>query len=176
MTRTRIASLAAVVAAALAAGSALGSTAAAPSGAVVKLGHSGLGKMLVSSNGFTLYLFMADKHGKSACYGKCAVYWPPLLTAAAAKAGAGVKPALLGTTKRKDGKLQVTYAGHPLYLFKLDKKPGQTAGEGQNFFGGLWYAVSASGAKIVAKPSAGGTATTTTPTTTGSGYGYGGGY
>jgi hypothetical protein len=81
------------------------------------------------------------------------------------KAGTGVKAGLLGTTKRRNGKLQVTYKGHPLYLFKLDHGAGQVAGQRQNFFGGRWYAVSASGAANKKAPPAGGGTTTSTTTT-----------
>jgi hypothetical protein len=79
---------------------------------------------------------------------------------------------LLGTTHRTDGKLQVTYHGHPLYFFVNDKKAGATSGEGVKAFGGKWYALSPAGVKIVAAPMS---TTTTTPTTTTTG-GYGGGY
>jgi hypothetical protein len=81
-------------------------------------------------------------------------------------AGAGVKAKLLGTTKRKNGKLQVTYKGHPLYLFKLDKGAGQVKGQGQNFYGGLWWALSSSGSANKKKPSSTSTTTGTTSTTT----------
>jgi hypothetical protein len=80
-------------------------------------------------------------------------------------AGTGVKAKLLGTTKRKNGKAQVTYNGHPLYLFKLDHASGQVAGQRQNFFGGKWYALSASGAANKKAPPAGGGTTTSTTTT-----------
>ena len=123
--------------------------------------------MLATSSGRTLYLFMKDKNGKSACYGQCATYWPPLMKKGALRAGAGVKANLLGTTKRKNGKAQVTYKGHPLYLYKLDHAAGQIAGQRQNFFGGKWYAVSASGAANTKAPPAGG-GTSTSTTTTGS--------
>jgi hypothetical protein len=73
-----------------------------------------------------------------------------------------VKAALLGTTTRKNGALQVTYKGHPLYLFSLDHGAGQIAGQGLNFFGGRWYVVSAAGNPIKAAPPAGGTTTGTT--------------
>ena len=63
-------------------------------------------------------------------------------------AGAGIKSALLGTAKRKNGKLQVTYKGHLLYLFAEDQKPGQTTGEGLNNFGAKWYALTPKGAVI----------------------------
>lgn len=176
--RLSLAALVALVAVAAAAGGALASTHGTTRGpAVVKLRSTALGKVLVDAGGFTLYMFEADKGARSACYGKCASFWPPLLASGKPKAGSGVKASLLRTTKRKDGKLQVTYRGHPLYRFALDRKPGQTSGEDVNEFGGRWYAVSAAGAKVEPKgersqpPSTG--KTTTTP---GGGYDYGGGY
>ena len=134
----------------------------------VMLHKTAIGKVLATSSGRTLYLFMADHKKKSACYGKCATFWPPLMKKGKVSAGPGVKAKLLGTTKRKNGKLQVTYKGHPLYLFKLDKGAGQVTGQRQDFFGGLWYAVSSSGgANKKAAPSGGTTtATTTNPYTT----------
>jgi predicted lipoprotein with Yx(FWY)xxD motif len=138
------------------------------SSGTVNLQKTKLGKVLAGKSGKTLYLFKADKHGKSACYGKCAANWPPLL--GKPTAGTGVKAALLGTTKRKNGTKQVTYAGHPLYFFTLDKSAGQTNGEGLDFFGGKWYAVNSSGKAVTHAPAGGGT--TTTPTTTTGPYGY----
>ena len=117
----------------------------------ISLRTTAVGKVLVAANGHTLYLFTADKAKKSTCYGQCAGYWPPLF-AAKPTAGAGVKASLLGTTKRKDGKLQVTYAGHPLYFFAQDKKTGQVNGQGFVHFGGSWWVVSAAGTSIKAKP------------------------
>ena len=124
-----------------------------------------VGKVLATSSGRTLYLFMKDKHGRSACYGQCATNWPPLMKKGKVSAASGVKAKLLATTKRKNGKLQVTYKGHPLYLFKLDHGAGQIAGQGLNFFGGRWYVVSAAGAANKTAPPAGG-GTTTGGTTT----------
>ncbi|HEX5173633.1 MAG TPA: hypothetical protein VFV91_05755 [Gaiellaceae bacterium] len=132
----------------------------------VTLHKTKLGKVLATSSGRTLYLFMADKHGKSSCYGKCATNWPPLMKKGAVRAGAGVKAGLLGTTKRKNGKAQVAYKGHPLYLFKLDHGAGQISGQGLNFFGGKWFVVSSAGKAIKAAPPAGGGTTTTNPSTT----------
>ena len=131
----------------------------------VNLRATKLGKVLATKTGHTLYLFMADKRGKSVCYGKCATFWPPLTVAGKATAGTGVKARLLGVTMRKDGKHQVTYKGHPLYRFKLDKRAGQTSGQRQDFFGGVWYVVSSSGAAITKAPAS---TTTTSTTTTGS--------
>jgi len=110
----------------------------------VSLRKTQAGKVLVGANGRTLYLFTADKAGKSACYGKCASVWPPLI-AARPTVGAGLTASMLGTTKRVDGKLQVTYAGHPLYFFAKDKKAGDVHGEGIVHFGGTWWVVSSGG-------------------------------
>ena len=124
---------------------------------------SSLGVILVDGKGKTLYLFMKDKSGKSACYGSCATNWPPYLTTAKPKAGAGAKASLLGTAKRTNGKLQVTYNHHPLYWFKFDTTAGSTKGEAVDAFGGLWYAVTAKGNALKPAASSGG-------------GGYGGGY
>ncbi|HEU5244245.1 MAG TPA: hypothetical protein VFU33_07585 [Gaiellaceae bacterium] len=139
----------------------------------VTLHKTKLGKVLATSSGRTLYLFMVDKHGRSACYGQCAGYWPPLLKKGALRAGAGVKANLLGTTKRKNGTRQVTYKGHPVYLFSLDHGAGQVSGQGQDFFGGKWFVVSAAGKAIKAAPPAGGTTSTSTGTTSCGIYGCG---
>jgi len=121
------------------------STSAAPRVAVAS---SGLGRVLVDGRGRTLYLFAKDKHGKSACTGQCAGFWPPLIAHGKPLASAGAKASLLGTTKRADGRLQVTYNHHPLYTFVKDTSKGQTNGEAVNAFGAAWYAVSAAGAKV----------------------------
>jgi predicted lipoprotein with Yx(FWY)xxD motif len=139
---------------------------------LVTLHQTKVGKVLATSSGRTLYLFKADRNGRSACYGQCATYWPPLMKKGTLRAGTGLKAKLLGTTKRKNGTLQVTYNGHPLYGFKLDTKAGQVAGQGQNFFGGKWYVLSSAGRAITKMPAATTTGTTTTgPTTTYCPYG-----
>jgi predicted lipoprotein with Yx(FWY)xxD motif len=134
-------------------------------GALVALGKTGLGRVLVDARGRTLYLFDGDTHRRSACYGACAVYWPPLLSSAKPRPGSGVRPSFLGLTKRTDGKQQVTYAGHPLYRYVGDKRAGQTTGEGLNDFGATWDAVAASGRAIES----------TAAGSTGTGGGYGSG-
>ena len=126
-----------------------GSDAAQDSGAVVSTASTKLGRVLVNSRGHTLYLFGRDKNGRSACTGMCAGLWPPLITSGKPRAGAGARASLLGTTKRADGRLQVTYNHHPLYTFVKDKSKGQTNGEGINAFGGTWDAVSPAGAKVL---------------------------
>jgi predicted lipoprotein with Yx(FWY)xxD motif len=117
-------------------------------GTKVALANSPLGGILVDSKGITLYDFVKDKGSTSACYGACAALWPPLTTKSKPVAGRGVRASLLGTTKRKDGKLEVTYGGHPLYYFVTDRKPGQTTGQGVNQFGGPWWVISAAGKEI----------------------------
>jgi len=136
----------------------------------VAMRTTSLGHVLVGPNGHTLYMFGADHTKLSTCYGACAQNWPPLLAAGAPVAGAGVKASLLATTKRKDGKLQVTYNGHPVYFFSFDKSAGSTKGEGLHAFGAGWWALSASGAKVL-KP-AGSTTTTSAPPTTTTAGGY----
>jgi predicted lipoprotein with Yx(FWY)xxD motif len=118
------------------------------SGAMVKVRSTSLGKIVVDAQGRTLYLFEKDKNHRSACSGQCAKFWPPLITSGKPRASAGVKASLLGTTKRSDGRMQVTYAGHPLYRYLEDKAPGQTKGEGSKFFGASWYVLAPSGKKI----------------------------
>jgi predicted lipoprotein with Yx(FWY)xxD motif len=143
-----IALAAAGVLSATAAALALAGGDAATSGAKVQIAGSSLGRILVDSKGVTLYDFVKDKGTTSVCYGACAALWPPLLTTGKPVAGPGVRPSLLGTTKRKDGKLEVTYGGHPLYYFVTDRKPGQTTGQGVNQFGGPWWVLSAAGKEI----------------------------
>ena len=122
--------------------------------AVVKVGPSNLGRVLVDAHGKTLYIWAHDKGSKSTCNGDCAVYWPPLITQGRPQAIAGANSYLLGTSRRNDGRLQVTYAGHPLYYFVKDTKAGQTNGEGLTGFGGRWDPVSAAG-KAVRKGASG---------------------
>jgi len=112
-----------------------------------------LGQILVDDKGMTLYLFVADTGTASTCYTSCANVWPPLLTDGTPQAGTGVDASLLGTTTRTDGKVEVTYAGHPLYYFVKDKAPGDITGQGINGFGGLWWVVSPAGAAITTKAS-----------------------
>ena len=119
---------------------------AAASGAVsIKTATGKPGTFLVDSSGRSLYLFEADKSDTSTCNGACAAAWPPLTTTGAPTAGTGVKASLLGTSKRDDGKMEVTYNGHPLYYFANDTAPGDLKGQGVDAFGAEWYAVSPEG-------------------------------
>jgi predicted lipoprotein with Yx(FWY)xxD motif len=119
------------------------------SATVVSTAKTGLGQILVDSRGRTLYLFGKDRNGKSACSGQCATFWPPLIAKGKPQVTGGAKASLLGTTKRADGRRQVTYNHHPLYTFVKDKAKGQTKGEGVTAFGGQWNAISRTGAKVV---------------------------
>ena len=135
-------------------GSAYGGTPSKPTatnsggGAAVALRTTQLGPTLVDAQGRTLYLFEKDTGTASTCDGACASIWPPLTTSGKPKALAGVTAAKLGTTKRNDGKLEVTYAGHPLYYYVSDTQPGQLSGEGLDQFGAKWDAVAPSGKGI----------------------------
>ena len=128
--------------------SALAGNHSAGAGPKVAVASSGLGRILVDGRGHTLYLFAKDQRGKSACTGQCAGFWPPLIASGKPLATAGAKASLLGTTKRPDGRLQVTYNHHPLYTFVKDTGKGQTNGEAVSAFGAEWYALSAAGAKV----------------------------
>jgi len=108
----------------------------------------GLGAIVVDGKGFTLYMYAPDDQGSSRCSGFCAQQWPPLVLpqgVAQPKAGPGVKAALLGTVRRANGQLQVTYNRWPLYLWWGDTAPGQATGQADAM--GLWYAVSVAGAE-----------------------------
>ena len=161
--------------AAIGAGVAVAATATHPG--TVNTGATKYGAVLASANRRTLYHLTAEKRGKIACTGTCAKAWPPLTIKNGSKptAGTGIKQAKLGTIKRPDGSMQVTYNGYALYRYGDDTKKGDAKGEGEN---GVWFAVSPAGTLV---KSSGGTTThesTTTSTTTNHntttsrGYGY----
>jgi predicted lipoprotein with Yx(FWY)xxD motif len=104
-----------------------------------------LGKVLVEGKGMTVYDFHKDKGGTPTCYGACEAAWPPVVSAGAPQPGNGASASMLGTVERKDGTMQVTYAGHPLYTFVEDKKPGEANGNDVTAFGGEWYALMGNG-------------------------------
>jgi predicted lipoprotein with Yx(FWY)xxD motif len=116
--------------------------------ATVGVANEKLGKILVDSQGRTLYLFKRDSGTKSTCTGACAVDWPPLRATSKPTVGGGANASVVATSARSDGKPQVTYNGHPLYLFSGDQSPNDTKGQGVNAFGGLWYALSSSGNEV----------------------------
>ena len=120
----------------------------AAAGVAVSIGNSSLGPLLVDGNGRTLYLFEADTSGSSTCYTACAQAWPPLVANGAPRAGAGITTSELGTIRRGDGTIEVTYAGHPLYSYVGDARPGDITGQALNQFGAEWYVVGPGGSKI----------------------------
>jgi predicted lipoprotein with Yx(FWY)xxD motif len=109
---------------------------------------SSLGQIVVDAQGRTLYLFEADKGGKSACDGPCATAWPPYLSNGTPQAGTGASGGLIGTTARGDGSTQVVYGGHPLYYYLGDKAPGDVTGQDIDQFGAKWYVVDNAGKKV----------------------------
>lgn len=125
-----------------------GSVVKAANAARIAVGKSSLGRILVNGQGRSFYLFERDDRKSSTCYGACASAWPPVTTSGAPIAGKGVVAAMLGTRKRRNGVLQVTYNGHPLYTYGGDAKASQTNGQGSNAFGGAWYVLSPAGKKI----------------------------
>jgi len=120
----------------------------ASNAALVSLRKTALGSILVDARGRTLYLFEKDRNGVSMCNSACAKYWPPLTSDGTPRAGKGVQQSLLRRSRTHNGTRQVNYAGHPLYLFVGDKRPGQATGEGLDDFGAEWYAVAANGHKV----------------------------
>jgi predicted lipoprotein with Yx(FWY)xxD motif len=148
----------AATAAAAATTSASSTTSAAPAAAAITIATTKGkdGTYLTGSDGRTIYLWVADSGGKSACSGACAQAWPPV--EGTPSAGTGVTASDLGTITRSDGSKQVTYNGHPLYYFVADKSAGQVLGQGSNSFGAKWWLVAPSGTAITVaavKPSSG---------------------
>ena len=112
------------------------------------------GVILVGPRGQTLYLFSSDRNGMSSCYGSCARGWPPLRASGRPIAirGSRVKQRWLSTTRRRDGIVQVTYDGYPLYVNGGHTQPGSLVGDSAHEFGGRWYAVPINGPEHTAVP------------------------
>lgn len=118
-------------------------------GSMVTLVKTKEGMALMDGDGRALYLFEKDeKKNASTCDGACAQAWPPYVATSVPQAGQGVRADLLGSFKRADGTMQVSYAGHPLYYFVKDKAPGDINGQDVEGFGAEWYLVGADG-KII---------------------------
>src|SRR6266581_3336305 len=114
------------------------------------LRKSEFGKVIFDSNGNVVYMFGRDKTATSTCYGVCANAWPPLLTKRAPRVGPGLNGNLLGTTKRRDGSLQVTYNHHPLYFYSADMH-GKIMCQHAIMHGGIWLVLKANGTPNMAK-------------------------
>jgi predicted lipoprotein with Yx(FWY)xxD motif len=116
-------------------------------GRTIEVVGSEYGRVLADAKGEAFYLFDKEDSAKSECYGACATAWPPVLTKGQPRAGKGVRANLLGTTKRANGKLQVTYAGQPLYYY-VDDSPGTILCQNVAEFGGLWLVVKPNGSPV----------------------------
>ncbi len=107
--------------------------------AVVSPGRAAAGSVLVGDGGLTLYLFSADRHGSSSCYGACAQTWSPYRShGGKPKGDALLRGVSVGSILRKDGSYQVTLDGDPLYFYVGDRNPGDAKGNGLVEFGGTW--------------------------------------
>jgi predicted lipoprotein with Yx(FWY)xxD motif len=118
--------------------------AAMAKGTTITLGDSEFGSMLFDTKQQAIYIFERDPKGQSACYGECAAAWPPVFTKGEPRAAKGVDESLLGTVKRRDGRLQVTYAGQPLYFY-AHEQPGEVRCHNVDLNGGFWWVVGPDG-------------------------------
>jgi predicted lipoprotein with Yx(FWY)xxD motif len=114
----------------------------------LRTGSSSYGRVLFDGRGFVVYAFTRDPRGKSVCTGACTKAWPPYVVKTRLRAASGVKARLLGTTRRVDGSLQVTYAGRALYYYVGDRSKGQILCHNVTEFGGLWRVIRPSGTPV----------------------------
>lgn len=121
---------------------------ASAKGPKLKVVSSSYGQILADGRGRALYLFTADRGKASTCSGDCATAWPPYIVKSKPVAGRGAKGRLIGTTRRSDGRLQATYAGHPVYYYEGDREPGQVLCQAVFEFGGYWYVLRANGRAV----------------------------
>jgi predicted lipoprotein with Yx(FWY)xxD motif len=142
MRRTRLGTAVIALALLALAPTAMSRESAAPT---LSVKSSAFGRVLFDGRGYGLYAFTRDKNGRSACYGACARAWPVYYAKGTLRQGNGIKRSLLGTTKRRDGRRQVTYAGRPLYYYVKDRMPGQILCQNVAEFGGTWLVVRPSG-------------------------------
>jgi predicted lipoprotein with Yx(FWY)xxD motif len=142
-------------------GGTAGTTSSSASG--IKTASTSKGTVLVDSKGHTLYWFAIDTMSTSKCNSGCTSIWPPVLGKPSMASGASMS-GKLGTIKRANGQVQATYMGHPLYTYTADTSAGQVHGNGVNSSGGLWWAMTPSGAKLSKAKGGGGSG--------GGGYGY----
>jgi predicted lipoprotein with Yx(FWY)xxD motif len=113
-------------------------------GTTITVGDSDFGSMLFDSSKQAIYVFENDRTGGTVCYGTCAEAWPPVLTDGEPRPGKGVKASLLGTVKRRDGRVQVTYAGKPLYFY-AHEHPGEVRCHNVDLNGGFWWVIGPDG-------------------------------
>jgi predicted lipoprotein with Yx(FWY)xxD motif len=137
-----------------------------PASTVVETRDTGLGQILVDTQGRTLYLFAKDTGPTSTCEGSCASYWPPVPVSGLPHAAGGAAAASIGVITGSGGSQQLSYAGHPLYYFVGHSKAGQTRGQALDQFGAKWFVLNSAGAAVLNAPSSTGSGGT------GGGYGY----
>jgi predicted lipoprotein with Yx(FWY)xxD motif len=144
-TRFLTALVVALLGAVLFAGSDMAAGRSDAASATLTVHNSDYGRILFDGSNRALYAFTRDKPGKpSTCYGACAAAWPPYIVSGKLTAGAGTKRSLVGMTRRRDGKRQLTYRGWPLYYYISDGV-GQVLCQNVREFGGLWLVVRPSG-------------------------------
>jgi predicted lipoprotein with Yx(FWY)xxD motif len=114
----------------------------------IKVRKTRYGRILVDGRGRALYLFTREGSSTARCYGACAAAWPAFYARGKVRAGTGASQSLVGTTRRRDGRKQATYAGHPLYYYVTDRKPGQVTCQNVVEYGGTWLVVAPSGAAV----------------------------
>jgi predicted lipoprotein with Yx(FWY)xxD motif len=115
----------------------------------LRVSRTAYGRALTDRRGFALYRFTHDRSTPSTCYGPCAVAWPPYIVSKPPSAvGVGAHGGLLGSVRRQDGRLQVTYAGRPLYYYIDDRRPGEVLCQGVAEYGGTWNVVAPDGRAI----------------------------
>ena len=146
--RSLVLAILVVVTASFAAGSGI-ARASADAQATLTVRSSSFGSVLFDGRGRALYAFTRDRRGgASRCYGACAQKWPVYFAGGRLVAGKGVKRSLVGTTRRRDGRRQITYNGRPLYYYVGDKSAGQVSCQNVAEFGGTWLVVRPSGALV----------------------------
>jgi predicted lipoprotein with Yx(FWY)xxD motif len=106
---------------------------------------SAYGEVLFDGDGFVLYAVTKDRKGKSRCYGACAKAWPPYVVDAKPSAAAGADAGRIGVRRRRNGDLQATYGGRPLYYWVGDNEPGDIFCQDVFEYGGRWLVVGPSG-------------------------------
>ena len=116
-------------------------------GTKLVLGDSQFGRILFDSKRQAIYMFDKETTKKPRCYGECAAAWPPVYAKGTPRVGAGLKKDLLGTVKRRDGRRQVTYGGHPLYYY-AHEDPGVVLCHDVEEYGGLWLVLRRSGKPV----------------------------
>lgn len=115
-----------------------------PTGTTIATSESQFGEVLFDGDDQAIYYFDKERSSESECYGECAEAWPPVLTDGQPRARGSARQRLLGTTERRDGSLQVTYADRPLYYYR-DEGPGELRCHNVFHVGGLWLAVQPNG-------------------------------